>query len=568
MEREIVDLDVAIIGGGPAGSTLGTLLAQRGHRVAIFERSLMPRQHIGESLIPGCLGLLEQTGVLPKIQAAGFTVKNGATYVWGQSRTPWTVRFEEAAAGGTLSALQVDRAKFDQILLDHSRESGAEVHEGCTVLGPVESSAGVGGLRLRLDDGSERSVDAKMTVDASGQASVLGSRLGLRNLNEQLRHVAIYSYWSGGKVLPEVVAGLSAKDAGNIYVVAVDEGWIWHIPLAGDIRSVGLVADADLIKGLSEKARTDLLRRAVRSTPEMAAVLDGGKWTGRPAISISDWSYQCRPLSGPGFLLVGDAACFVDPILSSGVYLAVHGAVRAGLAIDKILAKPELRDLSLWWYESEYFEEFDGFVDLATHWYHGNQNQDSWFWKARALVEPEANFSMRQAFVYLAGGYRGERALSTDFALRPTGGFDEAHLRTLYDNLGTDLGASGPQLRAGESRTDAAADNGSEPSEGQVMARVPTLVDAAEITTYMEPRNGTLEPCLKISLPDALGRPRRLIASLESRPVVEMIDGRTTGNEIAERFASTGKYGSPHQAREFVSIFVGELHRFGVVTIS
>ena len=170
--------------------------------------------------------------------------------------------------------------------------------------------------------------------------------------------------------------------------------------------------------------------------------------------------------------------------------------------------------------------------------------------------------------MYLAGGYRGERALSTDFALRPTGGFDEAHLRTLYDNLGADLGASGPQLHAGESRTHAAADNGSEPSEGQVMARVPTLVDGAEITTYMEARDGTLEPCLKISLPDALGRPRRLIASLESRPVVEMIDGRTTGNEIAARFASTGNYGSPHQAREFVSIFVGELHRFGVVTIS
>ena len=556
-------LDVAIIGGGPAGSTLGTLLARRGHTVAIFERELMPREHIGESLIPGCLGLLEQTGVLPKIESAGFNIKNGATYVWGQTRTPWTVRFEEAAAGGALHALQVDRAKFDKILLDHSRESGVAVHENCNVLGPIGSAAGVEGLRVRLSDGSERNVPAAITVDASGQASVLGSRLGLRNLNEQLRHVALYSYWTGGKLLPDVFEGLSAKDAGNILIVAVDEGWLWHIPLAGGVRSVGLVTDANLVRGRPKAARTDLLRRLVRSTPEISAVLDGSEWTARPAKSISDWSYQCRPLSGPHFLLVGDAACFVDPILSSGVYLAVHGAVRASLAIDKVLTNPGLRDLSLWWYESEYFHEFDGFVDLATHWYHGNKNRDSWFWKARALVEPEANLSLRQAFIYLSGGYRGERALARKHVLRPTGGFDEAHLQVLYDNLGADLGGRTPAIVAG-----ATAGNGAELTEGQVMTRAPDFVDGTEVTTYMQPLDGTLEPCLKISLPDALGRPQRLLATLESRPVFEMVDGRTTGNEIAARIASTGAFGSPDQARDFVAQFVTGLHRLGVVTIS
>ncbi|MCY3800170.1 MAG: NAD(P)/FAD-dependent oxidoreductase [Chloroflexi bacterium] len=556
-------LDVAIIGGGPAGSTLGTLLAQRGHTVAIFERERMPREHIGESLIPGCLGLLEQTGVLPKIESAGFNVKDGATYVWGQTRTPWTVRFEEAAAGGELHALQVDRAKFDKILLDHSRQSGVTVHENCNVLGPIGSAQGVEGLRVRLSDGSERNVPAAITVDASGQASVLGSRLGLRNLNEQLRHVALYSYWTGGKLLSDVVEGLSAKDAGNILIVAVDEGWLWHIPLAGDVRSVGLVTDADLVRGRSGAARTDLLRHLVQSTPEIALVLDGSEWTGRPAKSISDWSYQCRPLSGPHFLLVGDAACFVDPILSSGVYLAVHGAVRASLAIDKVLNNPGLRDLSLWWYESEYFYEFDGFVDLATHWYHGNKNRDSWFWKARALVEPEANLSLRQAFVYLSGGYRGERALAREHVLRPTGGFDEAHLQVLYDNLGADLGGRAPTVFAG-----APPGNRAELSEGQVMTRAPDFVDGTEVTTYMQLLDGTLEPCLKISLPDALGRPRRLLATLESRPVFEMVDGRTTGNEIAARIASTGAFGSPDQARDFVAGFVSELHQLGVVTIA
>ncbi len=555
-------LDVAIIGGGPAGSTLGTLLARRGHTVAIFERERMPREHIGESLIPGCLGLLEQTGVLPKIESAGFNVKNGATYVWGETRTPWTVRFEEAAAGGELHALQVDRAKFDKILLDHSRESGVAVYENCNVLGPIRSAGGIEGLRVRLSDGSERNVPAAITVDASGQASVLGSRLGLRNLNQRLRHVALYSYWAGGKLLSDVVEGLSAKDAGNILIVAVDEGWIWHIPLAGDVRSVGLVTDADLIRGRSETARTDFLRRLVSSTPEIAAVLDGSEWTGRPAKSISDWSYQCRPLSGPRFLLVGDAACFVDPILSSGVYLAVHGAVRASLAIDKVLNHPGLRDLSLWWYESEYFYEFDGFVDLATHWYHGNKKRDSWFWKARALVEPEANLSLRQAFVYLSGGYRGERALAREHVLRPTGGFDEAHLQVLYDNLGADLGERPPTFIAG-----ATAGNGTELTEDQVMTRAPAFVDGTEVTTYMRPVDGTLEPCLKITLPDALGRPRRLLATLESRPVFEMVDGRTTGNEIAARIASKGGFGSPDQAREFVAGFVSGLHRLGVVTI-
>ena len=167
--------DVAIIGGGPAGSTLGTLLAQDGLRVGIFERERMPRSHVGESLIPGALPALDASGVLERVEQAGFTQKHGATFVWGRARDPWTIRFSEVELDRAF-AFQVDRPKFDQILLDYAREQGVVVHEECQVTRARGSTDQVTGPRVRTADGREGFRSGRTHAPAAGPPAASGSR--------------------------------------------------------------------------------------------------------------------------------------------------------------------------------------------------------------------------------------------------------------------------------------------------------------------------------------------------------------------------------------------------------
>ena len=192
------DYDALVLGGGPAGSTLATLLAQDGLRVALVEREHMPRPHVGESLIPGVLPALDASGALPLVEAAGFTQKYGATYIWGRSRDPWTVKFSEVYPDQAF-AWQVDRAKFDKLLLDHAAAEGVEVRQGVTALGPLGSADQVEGARVRSDDGRDSALAADLTIDATGQDALFGRSFRTREYNTALRHVALYGHWSGGR---------------------------------------------------------------------------------------------------------------------------------------------------------------------------------------------------------------------------------------------------------------------------------------------------------------------------------------------------------------------------------
>ena len=336
------DYDALVLGGGPAGSTLATLLAQDGLRVALVERERMPRPHVGESLIPGVLPALDASGALPLVEAAGFTQKYGATYIWGQSRDPWTVKFSEVYPDQAF-AWQVDRAKFDKLLLDHAAAEGVEVRQGVTALGPLGSADQVEGARVRSDDGRDSALAADLTIDATGQDALFGRSFRTREYNTALRHVALYGHWSGGRDLHEVIGSDDAKDAGNILIVTVPDGWIWHIPIARSMRSVGLVTDPAAVANLSAASRTDYYLDQVRACPEIAALLEGGDWVSERVEALSDWSFFCSRFAGPGYLQVGDAACFVDPILSTGVTLAVNGALRAARAIRTGRAAPWLQ---------------------------------------------------------------------------------------------------------------------------------------------------------------------------------------------------------------------------------
>jgi 2-polyprenyl-6-methoxyphenol hydroxylase-like FAD-dependent oxidoreductase len=227
----------------------------------------------------------------------------------------------------------------------------------------------------------------------------------LRKFNQTLRNFALYTYYRGGKSAVELVSYLKPRDAGNIFVVAIEKGWIWYIPLGDDRYSVGVVTHASLAKELNKENRLQFYLDCLNSAPQIRYLLSEAEPETTTLYSQSDWSYVCDSFKGPGYLLVGDAACFVDPILSTGVDLAMEGAFKAAIAVNTILAEPQLTEQALHWYEEEYKTKAGHFLQMAEHWYHGHRNRDDWFWKAKQMVEPDSNLSIRQAFILLTGGF-------------------------------------------------------------------------------------------------------------------------------------------------------------------
>ena len=534
-----VECDVAVVGGGPAGSSLATLLQQQGYRVTLLERERFPRPHVGESMLPGVLFALGKTGALERVEKAGFTKKYGATYIWGRGRDPWTIRFSEVPQDRTFT-FQCDREVFDKLLLDHARDEGVDVREGHQVTRAHMTDGQVTGLSFTNDEGASGEIRARMCVDASGQWSVLGRQFRLREHNHDLRHVALFGHYHGGPTtLPDVLDAMEPTDAGNVYVVAVDDGWLWHIPLAGGLRSIGLVTDPERIRGMTRTERRKYWQRQIESCEEYRELLDGGRWAGDFDI-VSDWSFICRQFHGPGYLLVGDAACFVDPILASGIALALQGVLRASKAIRTSLEAPDLDGLAMDWYQEGYLQQANDFVDMANHWYHGQRLQESWFWTAHRLVDPSQNLSLRQAFVFISSGLTKE---SPEESIRYMGGFTPGQLAVTYEALADDdaTGAAHPAVDAPapELRRPGVAVRPEEALRG-----TPALVKGTDVRAWMQETETGLRPVTRVKMPGALNGDRReILLSLPTLSVLNLMDGRRSGAEVAqtlaERFAGS-----------------------------
>ncbi len=320
--------DVAIIGGGPAGSSAATLLAQRGRSVVVFEREKFPRFHIGESLLPFSMAALERLGVMKKVEAAGFMPKHGAGVSTGTGEREVQFYFKNGFRPERETAFQVERSRFDELLLDHAEEAGAAVWQETTVSGVEFSDEGVT-LRVRGTDGVEREEAARYLLDCSGRNAVVGQQFDLKRTYPKLKKFAIYAHYEGVK-MPDGVDGTLTR------MVRTEAAWFWLIPLTRERVSVGVVMDTERFRaaGLSaeamlerEIATTEAVRERMRDARLVSKVYAGG-----------DYSYRSERLNGDRWLLAGDAAGFIDPIFSSGVFLALLGGERAADALEAALS--------------------------------------------------------------------------------------------------------------------------------------------------------------------------------------------------------------------------------------
>ena len=426
---------VVVIGGGPAGAAAAGSLAQAGAEVVVFERDTFPRHHVGESLQPATFTLLdEHLGLGERFAAAGFAYKFGAVYVWGESREPWRVLFDprleqdldgldEAAllSGGYEHAWQVERSRFDHILLSRAAELGADVRFGSTVLAPLGDASRVRGVRVRHASGAEEDVLADMVLDGSGQRCLLGRALKLQQPITDMRSTATYAYYQGAGGVPGVL-GRHVQ-----LVVTVPEGWVWFIPTGPDRTSVGVVHRG--------RERISLARfeaaLASAGLPMGSAVRLDGPRPDQPLHFARDWSFSHRQFAGPGWALLGDAACFVDPILSGGVDAAVRSGFGASLAVLRAFGEPGADPAALFAaYDQEVRGDFRAYLRLARYWYGNNRSVEGLFWEAHREIPVDSVSTPMRAFVYLTSGqYAADRHLRV---------FDTWQEKNIFRSLGVD----------------------------------------------------------------------------------------------------------------------------------
>jgi flavin-dependent dehydrogenase len=359
-----ISTDVVVIGGGPAGSTTATLLAKHGHRVQLFEREHFPRFHIGESLIPETYWVLERLDMLEKMKASPFVKKHSVQFVGSSGRLSEPFYFHEHKPHECSQTWQVLRSEFDKMMLDNAREHGVEAHEGVRVLDVLFEGDRATGIRILDESGAQREVQAKVIVDASGQSSMIASRFKLRVADPELKKGALWTYYEGAY-------RDTGRDEGATMVLqtAGKKGWFWYIPLHNNIVSVGVVAAFDYLfngRGDHETIYNEELDRCP-AVKERVSI--GRRVTG--FFATKDYSYRSRQAAGDGWVLVGDAFGFLDPLYSSGVLLALKSGQLAADAVAEGLAKNDTSAAQLGSWAPDFSHGMDRMRRLVCEFYNG-----------------------------------------------------------------------------------------------------------------------------------------------------------------------------------------------------
>ncbi|MBV9143778.1 MAG: tryptophan 7-halogenase [Pseudonocardiales bacterium] len=425
---------VLVVGGGPAGSTVATFLAREGFDVTLMEKEVFPRYHIGESLLPSCMPILDLLGAKEKVDACGFQLKKGGYFDWGGEQ--WDISFGDPSEDYSYS-YQVVRSDFDQLLLDHAKSQGVSVLEGAEV------------KRLRFDgarprtaiwtpvsrDGRipEQEISFDFLIDASGRAGLMTTRyLRTRRYHDVFKNIAVWGYWKGAKNLP-------VGPEGAIAICSVPDGWFWGIPLHDGRLSVGLVTHrATFASKRNEGASPDrIYQEAIRECPVITDLLTPAELI-MPLRVEQDYSYTSERFTGPGYFLVGDAACFLDPLLSTGVHLATYSALLAAASLASVLRGEVGEEEAGDFYEQTYRQAYLRLLVVVSKLYQQYSGKDSYFWEAQRLTLHDCGAAdLKQAFVSVVSGIEDLRdaQATLELAMETAGDVlaEERKLSPLYN---------------------------------------------------------------------------------------------------------------------------------------
>jgi flavin-dependent dehydrogenase len=340
--------DVIVMGGGPAGSTIASILAREGRKVVLFEKERFPRHHIGESLMTDTYFTFQRMGLLEKLKASPFVRKYSVQFANPAGRESRPFYFFEANHHECAVTWQVTRAQFDLMLIEHAAEQGAQVYQETQIKRVLFDGERAVGVEARFKDGSLKEFNAPVVVDATGQSAMLSNKFGWRVRDPKLKKAVLYSYFKGAHREPDLNGGATLV----LRTPAGSNGWFWYIPLENDITSVGVVADPEyLVQGRGQDL-AKIFHEEIEKVESCRKRVAGATRVDK-IYSILDYSYRSKSCAGDGFILIGDAYGFLDPIYSSGVLLALKMAELAADSIHEAFRTNDFSGASLGKYQAK-----------------------------------------------------------------------------------------------------------------------------------------------------------------------------------------------------------------------
>ena len=334
--------DAIVIGGGPAGSTCAYKLAAEGHSVLLLEKAKFPRFHIGESMVPYLTKLLEMMGVLDKVKEGAFVKKEGVEFLTGTTGDLRRQSFINLEKGQKPFSYNFNRARFDNILLEHAEDTGVQVIQEADVKKLIFDGEKLDGVKYQ-HQGQTYEARARYVVDASGRAGLVSKHFNLRKMNHKLENVAVFQHYKG--VVKENNPGVE----GDVLFSSHEDGWLWGIPIESDAMSVGAVMPLSLLK---QSSPAKIFQEHCDRSPRVkSAIKDATPIFDKPRVEL-DFCYYSEKLAGPGYFIAGDAGCFVDPVFSGGVFLSMICGLKAAEAINEIFQGKNENDAR------NYFENF------------------------------------------------------------------------------------------------------------------------------------------------------------------------------------------------------------------